>query len=411
MRPRAAPQRVERPRRRVVLLATSAGAPQRQVVAEATCRSRRQGGAQTLQASSCRTACRGPPRTRVGVTWTGSRSPASSSLTSSAGSAPRAAAWSAPRKPTGSATTASRSSSPPGRRLRPSSSSPNTVVVEPTQSSGTRSPAARCRAGPRWPSAAIEARSPLAAARRAHSAGTRRRRGQSRGPGDGRLDARGGVGAHGRLAGSRRELLHPGDRSPALRRLDACHCGREPRAIAGVSAARRCSSATHSRRRARRPRRSGCRTSTRGCTRPPRLAALDDHCGARRARGDDGRARARVRQAPPPPRPRAAGPRPDHPPRPSRRRDPAAAPPPSELGVVTSGARLAAAPSGARSRRPGRSRGARAPARRAGRRRPRGRQGARCRCTPAWSGARVPRRLRARSAPSRRRQAAARARS
>ena len=77
---------------------------------------------------------------RLGWTWTGSRSPASSSLTSSAGSAPRAAAWSAPRKPTGSATTASRSSSPPGRRLRPSSSSPNTVVVEPTQSSGTRSP-------------------------------------------------------------------------------------------------------------------------------------------------------------------------------------------------------------------------------------------------------------------------------
>ncbi len=51
------------------------------------------------------------------------------------------AAWSGPRKPAGSAATASRSSRPSASGLKPSSRSPKTVVVEPTHSSGVRSPA------------------------------------------------------------------------------------------------------------------------------------------------------------------------------------------------------------------------------------------------------------------------------
>ena len=84
--------------------------------------------------------CARPRRLRAnawsGWKCTGSRSPASISFTSRAGSVPYCATCPGPRYATGSAAIASRSKRPSGSALRPSLSAPNIVAVDPTQSSG-----------------------------------------------------------------------------------------------------------------------------------------------------------------------------------------------------------------------------------------------------------------------------------
>src|SRR3954464_5625848 len=98
--------------------------------------------ARTIQAS---VLPKSSPRCSCANGWsgwwcTGRRSPASSSLTRSAGLAPKRAAWAAPSHPSGSEASASRTRPPSGRRLSPRSLSPKRVVAEPIHSSGEGAP-------------------------------------------------------------------------------------------------------------------------------------------------------------------------------------------------------------------------------------------------------------------------------
>ena len=93
--------------------------------------------ASVLPKSSPRCSC---ANGRSGWWWTGRRSPASSSLTRSAGLAPKRAACAAPSHHSGSAASASRTKPPSGIRLSPRSLSPKSVDAEPIHSSGEWSP-------------------------------------------------------------------------------------------------------------------------------------------------------------------------------------------------------------------------------------------------------------------------------